>query len=447
MRLEKINLLEISSSLGFGGTERALLNVCRYVNRKYFNVFACGFSEGGYREAKLKELGVEYIVANNSVDTVIDFINNKQINAVDFHRSGQFNELEDRIIRKAKSENPNIVFLENNIFGKYDQASIGYLDGSIFQSMMHVHERYLRESRQSFDFDREKVFYNMIDAEAFEKFRLSEAEILKYKTELGIKKNDFIIGKIARSHIAKWSDLILDMMPYAIKLVPNLKFIIIGLPESRRQVVKKGVYRNNVIILDETTDEAAIHRFYQTIDVLAHSSKIGECNGNTINEAMFWKKPTIVNSTPNKDNGQLEQVEHMVNGIVANSPQNYARAVAYLAQNPEIRIKMGEKCFRKATTEYNPTQIAGMLEKYIVEKLVSKGLGLSDEAVEHYKKINYSPSEKQIANYKNEYPERLKLDFGKLSFSEKVVNLLKSPQKFIQKFKDSLEGRYGFRMY
>jgi len=446
MSLPKINLLELSSSLGFGGTERAVVNNCKYITREFFNIYACGFREGGYREKNLNELGVEYLVAENSVEKLIKFIAEKKIHAINFHRSGKFDETEAMIIRETKKINPQIVILENNIFGQFDPVSYPYIDGSIFQSMMHVHERYLKQGKKLFDFNRHKVFYNMVDREGFEKYRLQGSNIKKYKQELSIHEEDFVIGKIARSHVAKWSDLILDMMPYLVKLVPNIKFIIIGVPQSRLKRIKKSSYKDNIIILPETTDESVIHRFYQTIDVLAHSSKIGECNGNTINEAMFWGKPVIVNSTPTKDNGQLEQVEHMVTGIIANTPQTYARAIEHMYRNSETRTEMGKNSITKVLEEYDPRHIAGMLEKYIIERLVSKKIDVPDELREHGEKIQYSPNEEEVKEYVRVYQERLKLDFGNLTWVEKIQNVCRVPAHIVHKVTDSLEGRYGIKL-
>jgi len=270
---------------------------------------------------------------------------------------------------------------------------------------------------------------------------LSKQDILEFKKSIGINPQDFVIGKIARPHIAKWSDLILEMMPYLIKLVPQVKLVVIGVPKSRIKRIEKSVYKDNVIILEPTSNDKFIHSFYQSLDLLAHASKIGECNGNTLNEAMYWGKPVVVNSTPKKDNGQLEQVIHMKNGIIANYPQTYARAIAYLQNDSSKFGEMGLEAKNSILMYNKPEKIVGMLEKSIFEIMVEKGLFKNESFMSVYDSIEFFPSKNEIIEYIKEYKKRLKYDFDSLSFTEKLVNFLSLPKKLFYKIKDFLEDK------
>lgn len=311
----------------------------------------------------------------------------------------------------------------------------------MFQSMMHLNERYLPASGEAFDFSRHKVMYNMVDVQEFEKYRLTSEQIREAKKNLGILEDDFVIGKIARPHIAKWSDLILDMMPHLIKIRPKTKFIIVGAPESRRRKIENSSLKDHFILLDEITDERQLHEIYQIIDVLAHSSKIGECNGNTINEAMFWAKPVVINSTPNRDNGQLEQVIHMENGLIANYPQTYARALAYLANNPEKSLKMGENGRKQVLSINNPQLISSALTETILELLSKRGISVKLDNINLTFRRDLLPNEAMIEAYKIEYRKRLGREFDQLSLREKIINLLWRPKKFLVKLMDYLEAK------
>jgi glycosyltransferase involved in cell wall biosynthesis len=437
----KIKVLEMHSSLGYAGGQRNMVTFAKNLNKELFQVFIASYREGGSYELKLRELGIEFVVSQGLADPILKFIRDKEINIIHIHRSGGYVPLESEIIEGAKKINPQMIIVEKNVFGHHDRVSGKNIDCSMFQSMMHLNERYLPKCGCDFDFSRMKVLYNMADANDFEKYRLSGEEIKNYKKSLDINEDDFVVGKIARAHVAKWSDLVLDMMPYLIKLVPKIKFIMIGVPPSRVRLIQKSNFKNNIIILPETSDEGEVHKFYQTIDVLAHSSKIGECNGNTINEAMFWRKPVITNSTPRKDNGQLEQVIHMENGIIANYPQTFARALAYLYSNPDKRKDMGDKGFGQVTTVNKPENITLQLGKVLIEKLLKGGL-LDDVALKtRYDNVGYYPSENDIVNYNEEYKKRLTWDFGTLSAGEKVVNFLNKPKKFYWKIRDFAEHK------
>ena len=441
----KINILEMHSSLGYAGGQRNMVSFAKFLNKDLFNVFVCGYLEGGSQELKLKELNIPYCSALGKIDVIKDFIVKNKIDVIHIHRSGHYNTFETQIINTAKSINTQMVVIEKNVFGKFDQISHKQLDCSFFQSIMHLNERYLPSSGLKFDFEKMKVMYNIVDKDEFEKYRLNEKEILEFKKSIGIKSEDFIVGKIARPHVAKWSDLILDMMPYLVKLIPEIKLVIIGVPQSRKIIIEKSSYKDKIIILEPTANDKFIHSFYQSIDLLAHASKIGECNGNTINEAMFWGKPVVVNSTPHKDNGQLEQVLHMKNGIIANYPQTYARAIFYLYNNKEKLNQMSSQAIESISINNNPLKIVRMLEKFIFETINRKRI-FNNNLVGDYNMVNFFPSETDIINYYKEYRVRLNNDFGKLSLKEKIINKLILPKKFYFKVKDFLEDKDFFKL-
>ena len=418
-----------------------MLTFARYLDRGLFNVFVAAYFEGGSQEDVLQDLKIEYVVSNGKVESILNFIREKKIDIVHIHRSGATIPLETEIIKGIKKINKNIIILEKNVFGKYDPVCFSDIDCSFFQSMMHINERFLPAAGIPFSFERMKVFYNMVDAKEFEKYRLTEDQIADYRARLGIRQFNFVLGKIGRPHIAKWSDLILDMMPYLIENVPNAKFILIGVPQSRIKRINRSKLREHFIILPETSDEKQVHSFYQAIDVLAHSSKIGECNGNTINEAMYWEKPVVVNSTPRKDNGQLEQVLHMENGIVANYPQTYARAIAYLAKNPQKRLEMGKSAFNRVKKINDPVLMTKRLEKIFLEKMLEKKL-LPDE-LQLINDVEFHPSEQEIINYSQEYNKRIKWGYGTVTKLERFLNASKLPKVFYLKSRDFIEHRLG----
>ncbi len=437
-KISKINILELVSNFGYAGGTRNMIGFCKYLNRKYFNIFAAAYS-GGVGEKSLIELGVPYAITNTA-DEIMNYIKKNNIQVVHIHRSGFSVPLEVELVSKIHTYDPRIVIVEKNVFGGYTKAVADHIHCSFFQSKMHIHERYLPRSGKPFNGQSMRVLYNMVDAEALSKYTLTPEEIVVYKKSLGIEPEDFVIGKIARAHVAKWSDLVIEMMPYLVDIVPNIKFIIIGVPQSRKRRIERSGYSNHFIIRDETSSEKEIHSFYQALDVLVHSSKIGECNGNTINEAMFWKKPVVVNSTPRKDNGQLEQIDHMKNGIIANHPQTMARAVGYVLSNRAILREMGDAANRKVFRDNRPVHITSQFEKVVLTECVTRGM-VDVNIRNAFDAISFSPTTEDIIAYKEKYPALLQVDFGTLSVTEKCANILRLPFRLYYKVRDFLEDK------
>jgi glycosyltransferase involved in cell wall biosynthesis len=442
-QFRKIKVLEMHSSFGYAGGQRNLFSFAKYFDRNLFEVFAASYIEGGVYEDKLNQIGVKTLVSRSEAKPILDFIAQNKIDVIHIHRSGGTVAIETAILQGAKKINPNLIIVEKNIFGKYDAENVDIIGCSFFQSMMHLNERYLRASGSVFDFVRMKVMYNMVDGKEFEKHVLTPEQVLEERKKLGIGKNDFVLGRIGRPDIAKWSDLVIGMAPYLVKLLPNFKFILMGVPLSRKKIIKNSALSDHYIILEPSSDEKVVHTFYQVIDVLGHSSKIGECNGNTINEAMYWRKPVITNSTPKKDNGQLEQFEHMKSGIVANHPQTFARAVEFLAKNKAAAKSMGDEAYWRVAKINEPLTTVKRMEKYLAETVGASICSWSQSILDKYNQITYYPGAKEIENYGRIYKNRLREDYGKLTISEIVSNKLKIPRKFITKIEDFIEHRFG----
>ncbi|MEK7172950.1 MAG: glycosyltransferase family 4 protein, partial [Patescibacteria group bacterium] len=360
---KKIKVLIIMPQVDY--SDRAAVNFCKGMNRNIFEIKALAYyGEVGGRGNDFSDIGVELVFANGNLEVIAEAIKKWQIEAIHMHRSGHYVPIELEIFRRAKSINPNMVILETNVFGKYDQRNSSFIDCSLQISKMMLNERYVKEVGY-FDFEKTKIAYNPVDCEGWDKIGVTDDEVKAFKNKIGIKENDFVIGKSGRPHIAKWSDLLLRTMPYLVKLVPNVKFIVQEMPSSRKKRVLGSKYKNYYVLLDQTFDDRQVALFYKSIDVYVHASKIGESFGMTLAEAGVFKKPVVVNSTPNRDNNQLDLIEHMKTGIIANYPQTFARAIEYLYKNKDTRIKMGEAARAKIAVAYAPKRIAEQLEKVI----------------------------------------------------------------------------------
>ncbi len=441
----KINLLEVFSDLKYRGGQRNMVSFAKYFRKDIFNVFVGAYDSGGPLENVLVGLKIPFVVANRNLENLFKLIQKENISIIHIHRSGGEIKIETELIIGAKKINPNLIVIEKNVFGKFDPSLERNIDCSFFQSMMHLNERYLPNSGLGFDFNKMKVLNNIVDSEEFVGYTATKSEIFDFKSKLGIDQNDYVVGKIAHPAIEKWSDLILDMMPYLLEKISNVKIVVIGTPESRVKRIMNGKYRKNFVLINQTNEQKKLHLFYQSIDVLAHCSKIGECNVNTINEAMFWKKPVVVNSTPRKDNGQLEQVINEENGLIANRPATFARAIVYLLQNKNVADQFGDAGFKQVSTLYNARFVVSQVEKFLIEKLKQRNLLVNSENIERCKSINYYPSEKDIINYRTEYKRRLKIDFGKLSITETIVYWCCLPKRFYFKVMDYIQHK--FRIY
>ncbi|MCX6784021.1 MAG: glycosyltransferase family 4 protein [candidate division WWE3 bacterium] len=400
--MAKLKILEISNGLGVGGTARTIQTFCRYLEELGHDVHVVGVFTGGKRADELVDEGFPVRIFNGDIQAVKNFLRSEKFDAIHIHRRGAYEAhwLELLLNRPAP------VIAETNIFGEYDSATVDLIDYHLMTSQMMLNERYLPElpwSRRKNFWPKYRVLYYPVDIVYFEKFRLSENEILQKKRELGINDGDLVIGKVgARAALEKWSYLVTDMFPLLLKEVPNVKFILQAAPEVVIEDLKRTPYADHFIFCPETIDEAEQAAYYQLLDIFVHTSKIGESFGHSLAEAMVWEKPVVVNSTPGVDNAQLELVEFGVTGYIASTPKSFAAAAAALLKNPGLSKRIGQAGREKVRRDFDSLKTT----KNLVNIL---------SVNQNY---NYFPSQTHITSYREEYRRRLRQDFCKADLWE-----------------------------
>ena len=403
----KINVLQVCNQLGLGGTEKTLQIFTENLDKNIFNVYVCGVMQGGERERLLKNKGFDvFIIGDNDQHRLIKLMKEKNIHLVHIHRAG----MEEPFVILAAKKAAVPVIIETNVFGLVDKSKSGkLLDHHLFVSKMCAlrYQKWTRTSNEDF-YKYCKVLYNPIDLDSFE-----NKKIQNLRTKLGFDQNETIIGRVGRADIGKWGDLCLNMIPHLLKNIPNVRYIIVGTPESKKQKMVK-----NVIYLENLSEDDLIE-FYNSIDVLAHSSKIGESFGCTIAESMAAKKPVVVNSTPLADNAQIELVDNGITGFIANSPKEYAEAISFLLKNEHKRYEMGLAGYEKAKREYDAKKSTTILEKIYINILKEKGFKIDHEIIKKYETVDYFPSKDDIGTFEREYKKRLRNCFWKIDTSYK----------------------------
>ena len=113
---------------------------------------------------------------------------------------------------------------------------------------------------------------------------------------------------------------------------------------------------------------------YAAADIYTHSSRRGESYGVSLIEAMAAGLPVVVNATPWRDNAQIEVVDHMKTGLIANSAQSFSAAIEHLHDHPELREQMGKQGREKAMHMYNADMVCRSLAQIIGLTLRQKNL-------------------------------------------------------------------------
>lgn len=350
-----VRVLHVVSSLGLGGTEKAMQLLVTHLDRSRFEPAVYSLVDG-QRGALLRALGIPTHVGGDLL-TVLQRV---RPDIVHIHRAGWPEPHALRSIRLANV--PAVV--ETNVFGRHDPSpQAGIIDHTLFVSRFCL-DRFAQATGIDPDPARYSVLYNPVDTDFFASAISGERN---YATPSA--------GRISRADPGKWSCLALDFLPAVVRAVPDFRYHIIGgIPVAAAFVREHGL-EAHVVFHEPVVTDRDIAAFMNSISLLAHANDAGESFGLVIAEAMACGLPVVTHPCPGlKDNAQLELVEHGVTGLVAATRQEYAKAVIHLLTNPDEARRMGRAGREKTAALYRAQTIAAKLETLYQELAIRKGI-------------------------------------------------------------------------
>ena len=415
--IDKIRVASLTNDMGPGGTARQITTVDKYLNKDIFEHFIISFSS--LNDVWSKFLDKQNVFYISNPKEIAEMLSKNSISLVYAHRHGKNEPAYDKI---AEVISDDIGIVELNTFSVLDSGSYGVkCDKRIFVSKTNV-VKYCKQNNINFDYKKHKVVYCLVNTSNFASKSPTNLELEEYKNQLGIKDCP-VIGRIARPVIEKWDDEMLVMWKKLSKINPRVKFLIYGVPESKKKALQSAGNRKNLIMLELTDSDKKLGLFYSAIDIYIHDSQIGECFGGTTVEAMLFKKPAVVMSTPfprrafgishTRDNGLVEQIKNGENGYVVKNGTAMARAIADLLQKPELIKKMGMNNYNDVKNRYDVSIGIKTLEKIFIETVIDKNIALSERILNYYNSLKFYPNENDVRNWFKEYYLRLDDVYGK----------------------------------
>ena len=373
-----IKVLEICDQLGLGGTEKVMHTFCKYLDRTKFTVFSCGLFAGGVREDFFHQLSDGLLLAEGDMGKVKDFISKENINILHWHNINLTkNDRYPKILELLEfCKQKGVFIIETSPFSNFDPAIDRFINLRLFVSKINVLKFFVKYKIPQNQQDKYQFLYNPLDTEELNKLVCNKEERKQLRSQLGIKEDDFVIGKVGRADLWKWDDKIIELVPRLLPQIPNLKVVIRALPPQRLTQIQP--WKSHFVILPETSSEKEIMDTFHVMDLLYHTSRIGECNSVAINEALFFGLPVITDSTDfmkpclyDRDNGQIEIVRDGVNGFVLNDLSETVEKIVLLSKDQGLRRIIGENNKKKAEELYSASKITKVLEGVFENKRFS----------------------------------------------------------------------------
>jgi glycosyltransferase involved in cell wall biosynthesis len=354
--------LHFTNSLDIGGTAKTLQIFCQELAQRNHTV-QVWCRELGPRAALLEEAGVPVQQDNPSLEGFVAAGQKQDI--IHVHVSGRSDPALANALRQIRSHNPRLRIIATNVFGGYDVLLDQLIDTQLFVSRTLLLKFLLQHPEHAAN-PKYAVLYNPIDTRQLLALQASKSEVNQFRHALGIPSDGIVLGRVGRPDLLKW-DPVLERVIKQLTSEPKAHFAFMAAPPSVAKRLRANRVGQRCHFLPQTSSEREVVHFYQTIDILLHSSAIGETFGCTLAEAMLLKRPVIVRSTPFtkralfRDNAQIELVDHHKTGYCGQSSRSLAMAARELIRNTNQRTHFGEEGSKKVRQLYDSKQLTDTL--------------------------------------------------------------------------------------
>ncbi len=170
---------------------------------------------------------------------------------------------------------------------------------------------------------------------------LRDYNTLEIRNQLGLKKDDFVVGKIARLFNLKGHDSLFKIAPILTKELPNIRFLIIGdgpLKENFKNIAKQINCEKNFIFVG-LVPPSRIPPLINSMDTLIHLSR-REGLPRALPQAMAAAKPIVA---LNYD-GAREVCLNEKTGLLVEKEDlpELARSILRLAKDKKLLNSLGQ---------------------------------------------------------------------------------------------------------
>ena len=346
------------NSLGLGGTEKAACRWAWGLRERGHRVVLLTLQDGP-RRTELEQHGVEARVVEASASAIAKRLRQIAPEAIHAHAPGDPHAGD--VLGEALALLPKIPVVQSNIFGHLiNPKEDAWTDFRLFISWIscvQAAQRAFQRLDENF-FRRASVAVYPVDTVNLPPL----ADIVAFRERQGVAENEVLLGRLSRPDPVKWTPLALDAFQLALRDNRALKLLLREPPPEVAARLRVSPDARHFIILSATADPAELQLTSAALDVVLHTSSIGESFGYGIAEPMNLGKPVITHSVPWQDQAQLELVRHGECGLVASTAATMAAAILRLSRDASLRREMGLMAQRHIRSMADPSTSISRVE-------------------------------------------------------------------------------------
>lgn len=385
-------ILHVATSLGLGGDAKNLVTLAAQQRAWCEPAVATLDRDAGPRAIGLSKLGIEVWSGMSSPTDFRELVTARPFDAAIIHRNGQASEPETRILRELASR--GVRLFEYNTFARVDTTTDALWTGHFHLSRASL-VQYARRRR--------------VEPEALPKHTsagyavelgepITAEERRSARAALGIDRGAFAIARIGRPDLRKWSALPALAAARARRDGVPVHLLVQAAPPERQGWLRK-VCRSAVSLIPPSVNPDDVRRTLAASDCFANYSNIGETFGLALAEAMALGLPTLVNSTPEADNAQVELCTHGCTGLVANSVAALAGAIGLLAGNLDFAAALGEEGRRTIQRLFEPAAVEARVRRFMKSRMLASGAAQARRVPEAPEPPQYEVDGKWVSEF------------------------------------------------
>lgn len=347
MELKKQNVLLFTRTMGIGGTEKVVLQLCETLESLVHSITVC--SCGGVNVSQLKKMGIRHVsipdIENKSPDTILmvagaikKIVQEEQITIIHtHHRMAAFYVTALRLYKKCVFINTS----HNTFFNKKVLTAFVYKHASLIACGDMVKKNLVNY----FGFSDQKV---TVIRNAVAPF---DGKIIKDETIEKLRNDGcFIVGNIGRLSEQKGMEYYIQALPEILKNHHETHFLIIGageLEQNLKELAKRLKVENNIHFLGYHSD---IQNLISQLDLVVLSS-LWEGLPLTPIEAFSVGKTVVATAV----DGTVEVVEDRKNGRLVDpkKPEQIAENVIWMMEHPEEKKLMEQEAKKRYDQEFS----------------------------------------------------------------------------------------------
>ena len=353
--MKEKNVLFIVRTMGLGGTENVVLQLCEILSGKVNKIVVC--SSGGVHEKKLQEMGIKHylipdIASKKPMDmlkscrSIKNVIDKERITIVhSHHRMAAF--CAELVAPKSAVKVANA---HNTFTDKKKMTQLAYRNTEV----VAVGEMVKKNLTEYFEIPKEQVCVIHNAVKPFDG-KIVPIEML-YKEH---SKGSVLIGNIGRLSEQKGMTYFIEAAEITTRMHPEARFIIVGDGEEREklqaQVKTKGL-QNKILFLGYRND---IQNVMSQLDFVVLSS-LWEGLPLTPIEAYSVGKTVIGTAV----DGTPEIIRDGVDGYLVEprNPMQLAEKMNELIENSEMRKELELQAKERYQTEFSSDKL---MQRYI----------------------------------------------------------------------------------